>query len=107
MKIIITGDPEISDYLLLNNVIAAAPVVVSEVITGTESDFDHMVERWARENDLPIKYFSGKLAHKRMCDYGETLIVITDGNKNIKHLIEAARKKGIDRYIARIQHNII
>jgi hypothetical protein len=74
---------------------------------------DILGDRWARENNIPIKYFpanwtkhgksAGYIRNREMVEYADALIAIRKNNsKGTGHTINFAKKKGIPTYVVEI-----
>lgn len=57
MKIIIAGGREFEDYNKLKKAIAQAGWLITEVVSGGARGADKLGERWAEENNIPVKRF--------------------------------------------------
>lgn len=111
MKTIIAGSRSILRYevlldamLLFNNVWE-----ISEIVSGTANGIDKLGERYARENNIPLKQFpanwdlygkrAGYVRNRQMAAYADAVIVIWDGrSKGTKQMIEVAEEKGLASY---------
>lgn len=126
MKTIIAGSRTITDYKLLEKLIAAINFEITEVVCGMAKGVDTLGQTYARLNNIKISYFRprwelyGKSAgfkrNKEMANYAEAAIIVWDGFSNgSKNMIELSIKKGlttvvynqalytIDRYPAKIK----
>lgn len=105
MKTIIAGSRSITDYKLVYDIIKNSNINITEIVCGGAKGIDSLGEKYALENNIPIKYFfpdwnlgkrAGILRNEQMGDYAEALIAIWDGNsKGTKHMINYASKKNL------------
>lgn len=112
MKVIIAGSREIADPKVLIDAIRASCFNITEVVSGCARGVDRMGEKWASENQLPVKYFpaywqtygqkAGFLRNAQMAEYGEALIAVWDGKSlGTKNMIALARAKGLQVFVYR------
>lgn len=77
---------------------------ITEVVSGKAIGVDTIGEKWAKENNIPIKEFypdwkkygksAGVRRNKEMGDYADALICIWDGESNgSKDMLDYAVKK--------------
>jgi hypothetical protein len=84
-KLIIAGSRTFNDYDLLKTNVTNLDTI-TEIVSGTAKGADLLGERYAIENNIPIKKF---LRNKEMAEYADTLIVFWDGkSKGTKHMID-------------------
>lgn len=111
MKCIVAGSREINDYELIRKAIKDSGFNITELVSGHARGVDQLGEKWAKENNIPIKLFLpdwsfGKSAgYKRnyeMSLYGEALIAITNGSKGTANMIEIAKKKNLKIFVVEI-----
>jgi len=57
MKVIIAGGRDFNDYEKLKKAIAQSGWLITEVISGGAKGADSLGERWAEENNIPVKRF--------------------------------------------------
>lgn len=106
MRTIIAGPRDFLDYGHLLKAIALAQgegLKIEEVVCGCARGVDTMGERWARENDIPVKHFmplwdqygkrAGFIRNGQMADYADALIAINTGSRGTADMIERAIKK--------------
>ena len=97
-KLIIAGSRTFNDYDLLKTNLNTLNSI-TEIVSGTAKGADLLGERFAVENNIPIKKFpanwskfgksAGFLRNKEMAEYADTLIVFWDGkSKGTKHMID-------------------
>lgn len=104
MKTIVAGSRSIKDYNIVKSAIASCNWNITEVVCGTAPGVDKLGEKWAKENNIPIKYFpadwggpyklkAGIVRNLEMANYADALIAIWDGeSKGTKHMITAAKQ---------------
>lgn len=88
MKVIIAGSRHIEDYDVLKELIESSGWDIDEVVSGGCRGVDEMGERWARENDIPVRGFAadwakygreaGELRNREMAQYADGLILLWD-----------------------------
>ena len=109
MKVIIAGSRSIINYRAVRSAIERVGIEITEVVSGTARGVDKLGERWAAENNIPIKRFpadwnkhdkrAGYLRNVEMAEYADALIAIWDGeSKGTKHMIDIAIKNGLSVY---------
>ena len=89
MKVIIAGSRSIIDYEIVKLAVQKSGFTISEVVSGTCAGPDKLGERWAQENNIPIKRFpadwnkhgkvAGPIRNSEMVKYCENAIIIWDG----------------------------
>ncbi len=113
MKVIIAGSRSINDYNVLTRAIIDADFRITEIVSGGARGVDKLGEQFADRWNIPLKIFPanwelhGKSAgYKRnaeMAAYADGLIALWDGeSKGTKHMIDLARKAGLQVYISNI-----
>lgn len=93
MKLIIAGSRHMAPTLdEMDYIVYSLPEVnkITEIVSGGCRGVDAAGERWARENDVPVKLFNpdwlqyGKSAgpsrNHQMAQYADALLLIWDGN---------------------------
>lgn len=113
MKTIIAGSRRITDYEIIKESIKESPYSISEIVSGGARGVDKLGEKWAWENNIPIRQFpaewnngkkAGFLKNAEMGDYADTLIAIWDGKSNgTKHMIDYATKKCLNVFVKIIE----
>lgn len=58
MKTIIAGSRDFHDYDVVCRAIANSWYEITEVVSGGATGVDALGERWARENNVPVKVFA-------------------------------------------------
>jgi hypothetical protein len=106
MKVIIAGSRGIHDFQLVRVGIRQSGFDITEVVSGTARGVDQMGERWAVDNNVPIKKFPanwaehGKSAGVRrnleMARYADALLAVWDqssnGTRNMIKTMEGFKK---------------
>lgn len=106
MKVIIAGTRDFKDYGLLKIVVNQYHKIygITEVVSGTAKGADELGERWAKENNIPIKKFpaewkkhgraAGPIRNEQMAEYADYLIAFWDGtSKGTKNMIDNMEKR--------------
>jgi len=115
MKTIIAGSRDIVDYDELVHCLEQLDFNITEVVSGTARGVDRLGERWAEENNIPVKRFpanwnkygkrAGFLRNEEMAEYAEAVVILWDGkSKGTKHMYNTAVKKKMP--VALFQTNI-
>lgn len=113
MKVIIAGSRSINDYNLLVETIKESKFDITTVISGAATGVDYLGERYAQENNLPVKQYVPKwkelgehAEEVRNCDMTEeadACIIIWDGTSSgTKLLIIQATKRNIPVFVKTI-----
>jgi hypothetical protein len=118
MRTIIAGSRSITDFKVIEEAIKASSFSISEVVSGGAKGVDLMGEKFANDNNIPIKVFkpswsdldvSGSIIkenkygkfnaragvdrNERMGNYADALIAVWDGNsKGTIHMINYMKK---------------
>jgi hypothetical protein len=104
-KIIIAGSRTFNDYNLLIKTLKELNLNITEIVSGTAKGADSLGEKFATENNIPIKKFppnwskyhksAGVIRNQEMIDYGDVLIAFWDRNsKGTQDSINRAQKSG-------------
>jgi glycerophosphoryl diester phosphodiesterase len=112
-KVIIAGSRNIVDYSLVRDVVEFSPFIIDEVVSGTARGVDRLGERWARENDIPIRQFladwdtygkmAGFLRNRIMAEYADALIAIWDGSsRGTSHMVHSMKGQGKPCYVYKL-----
>ena len=112
MKTIIAGSRTFNDYRYMCKCLNldCFKNKISVVISGTANGADKLGERWAKENNIPIKKFpadwnkyrkaAGIIRNIEMAKHGDILIAFWDGkSKGTNHMINHAREVGLKVYV--------
>lgn len=114
MKFIIAGGRNFDNYELLSTFCNHLKENITEVVSGKARGADSLGEKWANENNVPIKPFpadwdlygkrAGYVRNSEMAEYAEGLIAFWDGeSKGTKHMIDTAKSKGLEVYVIRYE----
>lgn len=119
IKIIVAGSRDFSNYSLLKDKLDRAKehFGIFEVVSGTANGADSLGERYAEENNLPIKRFpadwdqygksAGYIRNEEMAEYSDGCIVFWDGeSKGTKHMIDLAKKYNIKLSVVNYERSI-
>jgi len=93
-----------SEQKVVEEVIKRFPFTISEVVSGGAAGVDHIGEKWAIKNKIPIKFFipewkkfgkkAGPLRNIQMADYADALVAIWDGeSRGTWHMINEMKKR--------------
>lgn len=115
MKVIIAGSRDLEDYELLVKTIKDSGFEITEVVSGCARGIDRLGERYAEENDIPLKLYqarwdmygraAGPIRNKEMASYADALIVLWDGkSKGTAHMIGQAGTMGLKTHVGRTDH---
>ena len=112
MKVIIAGSRTIRGFRgeqLLIEAIIASNFQITEVFCGCAKGVDELGRKWARINDIPVRWFpaawlsidgttnyrAGFERNERMADAADALIAIWDGHSNgTRHMIKCMGRRG-------------
>ncbi len=101
MKVIIAGSRTFTNYDLLKASLAG--LSITEVVSGTARGADKLGEKYAKENNIPIKQFpadwdnngksAGFIRNEQMAKYADGCVVFWDGKSpGTKSMINLATK---------------
>jgi predicted Rossmann fold nucleotide-binding protein DprA/Smf involved in DNA uptake len=104
-KLAIVGSRNFDDYALLNEKLAPYKDVAGLVVSGGAKGADSLGEKWAKENNIPVKIFypdwkkygraAGLVRNKEIINNAEVVIAFWDGQSSgTKSSIELAKKAG-------------
>lgn len=89
MKVIVAGSRSIIDYEFVKKHLDDCQLSIKEVVSGGAIGVDRLGERWAKENNIPIKQFlpdwkqygkqAGFLRNHDMALYADFLVAFWDG----------------------------
>lgn len=110
MKTIIAGSRNITDYEIVKQAIILSGISVSEVVSGRARGVDTLGEKYALENNLPIKEFpalwdiwgrsAGYMRNSQMAEYAEALVAVWDGSsRGTAHMISEAKKNKLQVFV--------
>lgn len=107
MKTIIAGSRTINNYNIVKSAIEKVVNsddgwTITEIVSGGAKGIDSLGERWAKNNDIPIKRFvadweqygkaAGPIRNTLMAKYSDCLIAIWDGkSRGTSHMITEAQ----------------
>lgn len=113
MKVIIAGSRFYTTHFhLVLSAVAQSGFTITEVVSGGANGIDLLGEKWAKENDIPIKTFeakwnqhgkgAGPIRNQLMVDYADALIAIPHEIRysvGTQDVIKKAQEKGIPVYV--------
>jgi hypothetical protein len=113
LKVIIAGNRDINDYNYVILAIKKSGFDISEVVSGCAPGVDSLGERWARENNIPVKRFpaewekygkvAGPLRNQKMAEYADALLLVWNSRgAGSFNMLQIAKKKGLIIYEHRI-----
>ena len=115
IKVIVAGSRTIQDYGLVKYCIDTLQtehsIEVTEIVSGTATGVDTLGERWAQENNVPIKRFpadwnrygksAGYRRNEEMARYANALLAIWDGeSRGTKHMINLAEEQNLQVFVS-------
>ena len=120
MRCIIAGSRGITDFGLVVEAVRRAGFVITEVVSGTARGVDHLGERYAEQEGLPLRRFpadwarygrsAGYRRNEAMIDYagqapdGGALIALWDEvSRGTRHTIEAASRQGLKVFVLHVR----
>jgi len=112
MRLIIAGSRTFNDYDALCEALKQFKLNPTLVISGTAKGADQLGEYWAKEHNIPIKRFpadwnrfgrkAGYIRNLNMAYNADALLAFWDGkSKGTKHMIDIAKKRGLQVYVRR------
>ena len=113
LKVIIAGSRDIRDYSLVFSILEKImSLTIEEVVSGCANGVDSLGERWAEENNIPVKHFpadwdkhgkaAGPIRNCQMAAYADAAVVIHNGSRGSKHMIETMKKLGKPVYEVKV-----
>ena len=87
MKVVIAGSRTITNYSIIEFNMRKIKGV-TEVISGTADGPDKLGERWAEENNIPVKRMpadwskgksGGPIRNRKMAEYTDSAVIFWDG----------------------------
>ena len=113
MITIIAGSRTVRDLAEVERAIVASGFRVTRVLSGCAKGPDTLAVAWAAEHDIPVHWFppawqtlgraAGMIRNIEMAKNAEALIAVWDGESaGTAHMIETARKHGLQVYIHRV-----
>lgn len=129
MKVCIAGSRSITDYNIVKKAIKDSGFKISEVVSGGANGVDKLGERYAKENNIPLKQFlpdwnningpdvvikyhnsgkpynaiSGLVRNEKMAEYCDAGIAICkDESKGTSHMISCLKELSKPCYVVKI-----
>ena len=113
MKTIIAGSRTIQSYAPVLEAIRRSGMVITEVVSGKATGVDLMGERYAGEQDIPVKPFppdwakhgkkAGILRNLEMLDYADQVIVVWDGTSTgSQHTCKEGLRRGMPVFLQKV-----
>ncbi len=107
IKLIIAGGRDFNRVLTLKREMLNYDTTSLEVVCGGAKGADTYGERWAKKNNVPIKYFlaewdkydnaAGYIRNRQMAEYGTHLLAFWDGeSRGTKNMIDTATELGLN-----------
>lgn len=104
MKVIVAGTRTFEDYDFLKKVLSEPEYNITELVSGRSKGADQLGERYAKENNIPLKLFpadwenlgrkAGPIRNEQMAEYGDMLIAFWDGeSRGTKNMIQQMQKR--------------
>lgn len=117
MKVIIAGSRSIDSYDVVKKAVEASGIDVTEVVSGGSYGVDKLGERWARENDVPVKQFipnwmaygasAGPIRNGQMAAYADALIAVWDGaSRGTANMMKQAEKARLKIYTVIVRDDV-
>lgn len=112
MKTIIAGSRSVRHFSDVVHAVTQSHFDITEVVSGHAEGADKLGETWARAAGVPVKIFkadwhrfghsAGPQRNLEMGVYADALIAVWDGkSKGTKHMIECARRLGLNVFVYR------
>lgn len=103
-KVIIAGGRTFNNYQIVENTMNELTIEIEEIVCGSARGADTLGEQWAKNHNIPIKYFIpewevyGKYAgikrNHDMGDYADYLVAFWDGeSRGTKDMINYMKRK--------------
>lgn len=110
MKVIIAGCRDFNDYAHVCRAIKESEFEITEIVSGGANGVDKLGERYAKENNIPVKKFpadwnkygkgAGPKRNGEMAEYADALIAVWDNcSRGTGNMIDKANQRGLDVYI--------
>jgi hypothetical protein len=114
LKVIIAGSRDITDYSLIYRTVFYVKEKfqwpITEIVSGGARGVDSLAERFAEEQDIPLKVFpadwntnkkaAGPIRNRKMAEYADALIAIWDGeSRGTKNMIDEATRRNLRVHI--------
>jgi hypothetical protein len=131
MKTIIAGSRGFSDFDIISRVIKSSKFEITEVVCGCADGVDKIGYRWAREHNIPVRYFpawpnqhqwalehadkfevvedfvgternAGHIRNAKMAKYADALVAVWDGeSRGTEGMIKVAKSVRLQLFIVR------
>ena len=103
MKVIVAGSRDLLDYPLVKEAIERSGFTITELVSGGARGVDTLGEKWAKENNIPVKRFpanwnlhgrgAGPIRNREMAEYADACIALAlcagPGTKNMIRTAES------------------
>ena len=109
MRVIIAGGRELTQVRLVEQAVARAGFLITEVVSGAARGVDSLGESWAAQRGIPVKRFpadwdtfgsrAGLLRNQEMADYADALIAIPGVGPGTGDMIARAKRKGLQVFV--------
>lgn len=104
MKVVVAGTRTFDDYELLKQVLSEPEHNITEIVSGRSKGADQLGERFAEENNIPLKLFpadwsnlgrkAGPIRNEQMAEYADALIAFWDGESGgTRNMISQMQKR--------------
>lgn len=117
LRVIIAGSRNITDYDIVKKAITVSFGLMAwdivQIVSGGASGVDHLGERYAKENNIPLRVFPaqwytyGRSAGARrngvMACNADALIAITNGSPGTANMIKLAMKKKLQTFVYEVK----
>jgi hypothetical protein len=114
MRVIVAGSRDVNSKIIVHQAIIESEFDITEVISGCARGVDKLGEAIALDDNIPVKQFpanwdeygrgAGFIRNREMAEYADALIAVWDGkSKGTKHMIDIARKYGLEIYVYRVE----
>jgi hypothetical protein len=114
MRVIIAGSRTFDNYDIIDISIKMSKFIITEIISGGADGIDSLAERYAKENNIPLKVYpadwqkhgkkAGPIRNGIMANNADALIAIWDGkSRGTKNMIETALKKKLKVSVTNLQ----
>jgi hypothetical protein len=103
MKLAIVGNRTLNDYELVKDVLKE--INITEIVSGSAEGADALAERYAAENNIPVKIFkpdwvkhshaAEQIRNEQIVVYADKVVAILDGvSRGTKSSIDFATEQG-------------
>lgn len=111
-RIIVAGGRDFGDYFAVQLALERVAGVGDEIVSGGAAGADKLGERYASEQDHPLKVFpanwetngraAGPMRNSVMAEYADTLVAFWDGqSRGTKDMIRKALNGGLEVHVYR------